>query len=253
MNIGLKKIVANHLNTDDLSSHQFLRLYNIAKWGLETEFNLDVTGTFKTVLLPILPNKTVELPCDYIQYSKIGQINSRGEVLTYKRNSQLSTLNTNPFNRTKGIISSTTVDGYGYPYDNDYYHNYYFNGASYRLFGADSGTATYGEYKVDNGQKLIFLDPRNSQQEILLEYLSNGYVEEDGDFVIDIRAAEAMSLYMKWKDAAGQRKKYGRNEVMSMRSEYYNAKRLTKMRMNPFILNELQDVARSGNKLVAKS
>lgn len=78
MKIGLKKIVANYLNTEDLTSHQFLRLYNIAKWGLDTEFNLDITGKLKTVILEVNPNKTVDLPCDYVSYTKIGQINSRG-------------------------------------------------------------------------------------------------------------------------------------------------------------------------------
>lgn len=44
----------------------------------------------KSSKLPVKDNKTVELPNDYINYTKIGVFNNKGEVIPLKYNSKLS-------------------------------------------------------------------------------------------------------------------------------------------------------------------
>lgn len=255
MNTTLKKVIGQFLNSADQSSHQFLRLYNMGKFGLETEFNLDITGTFKTLILDVNGNKTVNLPCDYITYKKIGFLNGKGEVVTLKRNNQLSTLNTNVYNRTKGateVKGQLLPDGL-FPYDDFFYNNYFYNGVSYRLFGADSGTANRGEYKVDDKNKLIFLNPDFTDTQVVVEYLSDGYDEGCCDYDIDIRAARAMLAFIRWQDAIDQRKKFSQSHVNGLMKDFYREKRLTAMRLNPFVLNEMQDAIRQSVKMVSKS
>ena len=103
MKVKLKELIGQYLSSADQSSHEFLRLWNIGVKGMKLEFNLDVTGSLKTVLLDVNANKTVELPCDYISYSKIGVMNHQGEVVTYKRNDQLAKINAHKETRLDGV------------------------------------------------------------------------------------------------------------------------------------------------------
>jgi len=255
MNITLKRIIGEFLSSTDESQHRFLRLWNIGKLGLETEFNLDITGTFKTVILNVNANKTVDLPCDYIHYSKIGEINGKGEVVTYKRNEQLTTLiNSGTENRLRGVTTVGSRTDYGlYPYDMLYFNNYYYNGLTYNLYGANSGTPDRGEYKVDEGNRVIFLNMDSYTPNIVLEYLSDGYDEECDDFSVDVRATQCLLAYLRWKNALDMPKKYGYAQVNEYKKEYFREKRLCKMRMNPFVLNEMEHAGRVSTKLVPKS
>lgn len=255
MKIKLKEIIGQFLNSSDQSSHEFLRLWNMGVWGMKTEFNLDITGCFKTVILPINVNKTVDLPCDYISYSKIGLINDLGEVTTFKRNDQLAKINQNKDNRLDGlpmVQNSLTPyllsDLYQY-----HYFNYFDNGSSYHLYGSQSGTVTNGTYTVDEDARIIYLGLNNTYQgEIVLEYLSDGYSDNINDYEVDVQASQAMISYLRWKNSEDN-KKFGRNEVLSFRKEYYNEKRLAKMRINKFRLNELNDIVRRSINLTPKA
>lgn len=256
MKITGREIVAQFLNSSDYGSQQFMRLYNMLIWGLKTEFNLNITGTFKTVILDVNATKTVQLPCDYIQYSKIGVLNGRGEVLTFKRNEQLTTLNTGLENRTNGapvMRGVTDILPDAFPYNINNYNNYFYGGTSYQLFGADSGTPVRGEYKVDEGQRLIFLSPQTTSDKIVLEYLSDGYEEGCDDYSVDVRAAECMKTYLRWQNAIDAVKKYSQSQIREYKSEFYRTKRITAMMMNPFILNEMQHAMRVNSKIVPKA
>jgi len=255
MKIGLKAIVGQFLDSADQSSHQFRRLYNGAVWGLKTEFNLDITGEIKTVVLEVNANRTVNLPVDYVNYSKIGVMNGAGEVLTFKRNDKLSSLNS--FD-TQEFCSRTTnapeIGGYNptstpWIWGNNNYFNYWDNGTSFQLFGL-SGVPVIGEYKIDEANKIILLNPECEYGHIVLEYLSD--VSEYCEPEIDVRASSAMLAYIRWYDSQDSRKKFGTNQVQYFKREFYREKRLAKMRLNPFILNEAIDAHLRSIKLTAK-
>lgn len=252
MKVSLKEIIGQFLNSSDQSSHQFVRLWNIGVFGIKTEFNLDITGVYRTQVLDINPNNTVDLPCDYIKYSKIGVINGQGEVVTFKRNNQLSTLNLGSKNRFTGAPVVGGNNTLIYPYNN-HYHNFYDSGTMWNLYGADSGTATIAEYKVDESQNLIFLSPNSTQSQIVLEYLCDGFYGDCGICDVDVRAATCMMAYLRWQNAIDAKKKFGINEVQVLMKEFYRTKRLAKMRLNPVVLNEMQAAFRQSIKLVAKA
>ena len=90
--IGLKTIVAELIDSKDSSSHEFRRMYNIGVRGVR-EFNTDIVGNFSTKLLDVNANKTADLPEDYVNYSKMGVINEKGEIVTLRSNPQLSNYN----------------------------------------------------------------------------------------------------------------------------------------------------------------
>lgn len=256
MKIALKKIVGEFLDSADQSSHQFRRLYNIGVRGMR-EFNMDITGSLKTVVLDINANKTAELPCDYIAYSKIGVLNDKGEVLTFKRNDQLSNYNQDNFNqanRSEGAPSVTSIGNWvnptSFPF---FFYNYWMGGTSYNLFGLNSGTADLGNYKVDEDAGIILLDSRVSFRQIVLEYLSDGSEEDCDDYFINAQASEAFICYLRWKNATDLYKKFSPSQVRMFKMEYYRERKLAKMRLNKVVISELQNIKRALTKLVAKA
>ncbi len=260
--IKLREIVANLLDSQDSSSHSFRRLYNLGAFGMKTEFNLDVLGSFKTVLINVSPNKTAQLPCDYVSYNKIGITNAKGEIVTFKRNNQLTNFHEayyNTLDRTAGVPTLPTYgvsDGLNptfFDYNSYFYLNYWYNSTSYQLFGIGSGTQSLGEYKVDEQNRIILFDPSFQYDQVLLEYLTDGCDEDNGDYEIDVRAAEAVKSYLRWQNAIDLNKKFSLGQVQVFKREYYNQKRLARMRLNPVIVNELADAERRSWRLTAKA
>lgn len=261
MQVPISKIVKQYLNSADKGHPEFARLYNIAVRGIENEFNLDIQGQFMTVLLDVQTNKTVQLPVGYINYSKVGIVNQVGEFVCLKRNDQMSnyhaiyydqanrnagvpTINafTNPF-----LPAGNTGDGYSY------WYNFWQQGTSFNLYGLPSGTATIGEYKIDIGANVIILNPEFCYPQVLLEYLSDGYDETTEDYMIDSRCAEAMLSWIRWQSSIDQPKKYPQSLVSNYERQYYNSKRVARMRMNSFNLAEMNDIVRRATNLTAKA
>lgn len=260
MQTTLKKVVGQYLNSSDKGHPEFARCYNIAVRGLENEFNLDVQGNFKTVLLDVETNKTVQLPVGYINYSKIGIVNQSGEFVCLKRNDQMSNYHAFYFQNTDRNEGVPTINSFGgplgyntYPYNGNYWFNFWNAGTGFNLYGLDSGTATVGTYKIDIGANVILLNPDFQYPQVLLEYLSDGYNEDDEDYVIDSRAAEAMLCWIRWQSAIDMPKKFSPSSVMMYQKQYFNEKRKAKCRLNGFNLAEMNDIIRRGTKLVAKA
>lgn len=243
----LEEIIGQFLNSADQTTHQFIRLWNIAVFGIKSEFNLDIIGVYRTKILDVNCNNTVDFPCDYIKYRKIGLINGAGEVQTFKRNDQLTTLESR-------LCEPPTSGGSSalYPYGNEYV-NFWGRGSMWNLYGSDSGTVTIGEYTIDEKSRQIFLSPNSNHTQIVMEYLCDGLDCECGVIDIDVRAAASMLAYIRWQDAVDKPKKFNANQVMMYMRNFYRTKRLAKMRLNPFILNEMQHAMRVGTKLVAHS
>ena len=256
MTRGLRQIIAQFLDSADQSSHQFRRLYNIGVRGCR-EFNLDITGQFKTVLLPVNPNKTVTLPQDYLTYSKMGIVNERGEIITFTKNEQLSqyhAIYTQQVERNEGVPELTTIGNYVAPLPYPYlYSNYWNGGTSYNLFGLNSGTANITEFDIDEGAGVILLNQHTRYEEMLLEYLSDGYDELADDYEIDVRAEEAFICYLRWKQATDLIKKFSASQVREYKNEYYRERKLAKMRINKALVSEFTHKKRSLTKLVAKA
>ncbi len=258
----LRQIVTNYIYSKDSSIHDFARIYALAVFGFQTEFALDIRGTIKTVLLSVNPNKTVALPCDYVSYSKIGIINQQGEFVCFKINNQLTAYHQEYFDSNERLSGLPTLpaNGWlgngqlGYGYGSLLYLNYWFNGTSYNLFGLGSGTATVGEYKVDEVNKIILFNPHCFHwDQVLLEYLSTGADDENDDYEVDIRCAAAMKAYIRWADVVDRPKKAGQGTVDKLFANFCNEKRKARMRLNPVILNEMQNAERRSWKLVPKA
>jgi hypothetical protein len=87
--IPLNEVISQYMNEAGIPEGQRLRLWNISVRGLK-ELGMDVFSEPKTRILNVLPNKTVDLPADYLQWSKVGIVNDQGEVATLRHNPNLT-------------------------------------------------------------------------------------------------------------------------------------------------------------------
>jgi len=259
---ALMKICNEWLLSADKSMHELHRIYQLARIGAEEEFNLDITGGFRTELLDVNPNKTVQFPTWAQSFSKIGIINQAGEIVTLKVNNQLSNYHAiyyDQMNRYEGVPLLNTFDlnsdiptGYPYFYPN-WYLNYFGQSTSYNLFGMPSGTPSIGSYKIDIKNNVILLNPEFPYSKVLFEGLDSGIPEANSDYMIPIQAANAMRQYIRWKNMEDLPKKYSMSQVERERKKFYNEKRLAAMRINPLNITEVTDAERQSWKLVAKA
>lgn len=253
----LKKIIAQYMSSADLSEHQFMRLWQMGRRGC-IELNLGAYSSFKSVLLEVNANMTCDLPTDYIQYSKIGILNSVGEVATLKRNDSLSPLHSQYIADRQAVVDVPTIDSNILSFSpsaipNIWYNFGGFGGYGYHLYGLSGGTSTIGEYRVSDDDKLIYLSADWPYGSLMMEYLSDGYDCESEDYMVDIRAAECLISYIRWQDSIDSRKKFNSSDVRYRMQEFYRNKKIATRRINSSTISELQDVFRTSVKLVAKA
>lgn len=197
--VPLKEIVSMMIDETNESIGSFDRAWVLAFRGL-VDMLFDVTAEALTVRLPLLGNKTVPFPSDYLSWVKIGVLNENGEVSTLKINDALTTLkdtNPNRLQQINGDINDAAPLLLGSPF----YLNYYYNNTYQPLFGVGGGLIQYGECRVDDNNNLIVLSPDFRFDSIILEYISSP--KKNGDYHVPIGAMEAIISFIKWKSKTG--------------------------------------------------
>lgn len=256
MKIPLKQIIAELIDSRDSSSHEFRRLYNIGVRGIR-EFNTDVVGTYTTKLLDVNANKTVDLPDDYVTYSKLGIINEKGEIVTLRLNNQLSTYNIGrdlKSERFEDVPKITALTNPSIPYSYPFvFFNFFISNQSFNLFGLGGGGQNMGDYKFDEECGVIVLGPNFKYEKILLEYLSDGMDCDANDYMVDSRAAEALLAYVRWKSSLDMPKKYGQGIIREYKAEFKSERLKAKMRINKFNVAEFEDMHRITSKLAPRA
>ena len=86
-----------------------------------------------------------------------------------------------------------------------------------------------------------------------MEYLSSP--ADDVDYKIPIQVRDAILAYIAWKDIeympTGRRVNLSEKQIR--RREFYNQKRLSRLRVKPVTPWDANEVIRMGQKLVAKA
>lgn len=237
--VPLKTIVSYTLDEEDQSIGTFDRYWVFAFRGL-VDLMFDVTAEPITVRLPVLGNKTVPFPADYISWSKIGILNNNGEINTLRVNDSLTKYKDNNPNRLEKLTPDIT-DTYPLLINNPYFLNYFYNGVYQPLFGVGGGLIQYGECTVDEENNLIVLNPEFRYDHIILEYISSP--EKNGDYTVPLYTQEALIAWIKWKAKRGTRQEYYAEKINSRR-------RAPKKRVN---LQKFNQIIResNGQKLLA--
>lgn len=244
------------LDAADQSEHQFRQVYRIGVRGCR-KFNMDVYGSFKSVLLEVQPDGTVPFPKDYMDYSMLGIVNGAGEAVPLTHNPNLSTLKQQyiqALGKTVDVPSVGDLFAGDLTNLNNYWLNFGFNGVGYiHLYGIGGGTYNVGEFTVDDNSRCFLLQQGYPYQTIMLEYLTDGYDDECDDYMVDVFAVEALQAWVRWMRALDNRKKYSLSEVGYLQGQFNIQKRDAKFRLNKARISEMQQVFRSNVKLTARA
>ncbi len=201
----LKTIVSYSLDEMGKDYSQFDKAWLFGLRAL-VDMNFDVSGEPKTVRIPLNGNKTATIPPDCVSWSKIGLLDSHGEISTLKINNALTTWMDNNPNRIQKLGESQINDSIGALATAPLYLNYYYNGNYCNLFGVGGGLIQYGECRVDDKNGIIIFHPDFRYDSVLFEYLSSP--ERDVDYKVELRFQEAVIAFIKWKFKLGTAEEY---------------------------------------------
>jgi hypothetical protein len=156
--------------------------------------------------IPMLPNKAINLPSDYIKYMKVGIcVNGRVIVLGLDESLCLNENFSECGDPLEIAIQNTDNPNYvffsfGYPFSGYYHNNQYVNS----LFGLGGGFNSRGYFRVNHEMNQIQFASTVPDSDIVLEYISDG-VTLDGTAIVPVEAVEYLIAFVHWKRVEAKR------------------------------------------------
>ena len=233
------------------------RIVMLAKSGLR-RIASKIGTNLKTVRIDIADgNTSVELPSDYLQYSKIGVVNSDGLVETLTVNNDIVIAPEQL--KTNGVIDKDAwgVDEVGSPVRsggslNDPYYmylNYMHQGRMYHLYGATTDNNPNGYFRINEEFNRIEIGSVNASQ-IILEYDSDPTMSGD-DFEIQEPLAEPLKRWIYSRAIMGKRG-VPATERQLAQMDYGRALSAALSEIQPIRINDIAAAYRHWNKQTAK-
>lgn len=248
--IPVDDAIYGYINEAELSEHKFFKLWHLA-FDVMTELGLDFFYQIKSVKLPINENLTVNLPADFLQWTKVGVLNDRGETIPMAYNDKLTTYASGLSNRLEKTQDNTLFNWYNGQCP--VWYNYW-NGAGIgNVYGIPSGQPKVGTFKVDSHAGIILLDENFQYSYIMLEYTSS---PKEGDICyIPIQFKPAMIAGLAWLDIRSIPSKTHVNNanLSARRHEFYNQRRLGWARYKPFSLQQAYEWSLQNQRMSVKA
>jgi len=274
--IPLSEVVDDYIlsiESDDYASSasdNLIRTY--AARGIR-EMGFDMSRIIRSLKLPVnQTNNTVELPDDYVDWTKVGVVGSDGLVYVLGENKNLNysqKYSTNAAgngfdsdgdglleredsksatNSGSPSVGSDITDGT----DSYIFRNYVYENNQGRLYGAGGGHY-YGEFRVNLDQNRIELKGNNSMNEIVIEYIADE-ARRNARFretKVHIYAEEALRAYIYYK-LIERKSSVPAGEKARARSEYYNERRKANARIKSVSKEEILKTIRKNFKQAPK-
>ncbi|MEE9337998.1 MAG: hypothetical protein V3U87_07965 [Methylococcaceae bacterium] len=171
--------------------------------------NLYLMPQIKVAYLKQNENFTVDLPNDYIYYTKIG-IEVCGRVVTFSLNENISheradclkecCCDPEPSCDSGQSVETISVLGSDYfvPGDGYFFAEHYRNGQYVGEMYGMGGGVSVAEFRIDEANRQIAISRFFPNKEVILEYKSSG-VSEDGSTVVPREVVEALRAYIHWQ------------------------------------------------------
>jgi hypothetical protein len=248
--ITLDECIYGYIDAAELSRNKYFKLRNLV-FNAMTELGLDFFYQIRSVKLPINANFTVTLPANYLNYSKVGVFNSRGELIPLWYNQKLTTYADLLPDRLERTQDSSLFDA---SIANSTWYNYWEGGVYTNLYGVPSGAPFVGSFKIDNANGVILLNENFGYEYICLEYLGSPSEDEETGCPIPIQFKEAMIAYLSWKDIqhlpSSRRGNLG--DKRDRKSNYFNERKNAIARWKPTHIEEAHQASMEQNRLTIK-
>ncbi len=199
----IKTIAAYYLDEVDKSTADADKIWLLMLRGL-VKFGYSFAAEPETIRVPVPENRVVPFPSGLLKWSKIGLLDSSGQLSTLKINKGLTTWkDTSPF-RSDALATPNITDAVGELAGVPIYLNYYYNNGYYNLYGVGGGLIQYGECNVDEKNRLIILPFTFRYDSILVEGIY-APAKMNGDYLVPTSLQELLIAFAKWKTGKGTR------------------------------------------------
>lgn len=247
--VPIDEIVRLYLDQSEQSIHKYYKCWQLAFRGME-EMGLDFFYQVKSVKLPVNPNLTVALPDDYLNYTKVGVLNSQGEIIPMGYNNNLTTYADLQPTRIEQTQDNTILDLV--QFNTPIWYNYWTDGTFANVYGLPSGSPFIGDFKIDNHNGVIVLSQNFGYEYIMLEYIAAP--KEGEDYYIPIHFKTALMWYIAYNDIAmmPNSRKGTLGDKEQRRRQYFNERRLAHARYKPVDLHSAYQWNLENQRLTVK-
>jgi len=267
--VTIEEVINNYLmsrDSDDYSSMtpRFKVLYQAMR-GLR-ELYFDVLQEVRAIEIELSPSLTITLPPDFIGMVRLSWVDEQGQLHPMAMDNRMSIaeeyLQDNNFDllfdNDGCVLSGESADepeSLSIPDPNsDTYSSYVFCNGGFAPNANMSNVYANGKYKVDKGRGVISFGSNVEGRFIVLEYISDGlFTGCEGRAEADIRvhkfAESALIDYIHYQ-LVKNRRNVPYNEKLRARKEYYNSRRVSKMRINPLRKAELIQAFKGSSKWI---
>lgn len=247
--VSIDSIVNLYLDQSEQSIHKYYKCWQLAFRGME-EMGLDFFYQVRSVKLPVNANLTVNLPADYINYVKVGVLNSQGEIIPMGYNSNLTSYSDLSPTRLQQTQDNTIIDLI--QINTPIWYNYWVNGTLTNVYGLPSGSPFIGNFKIDNANGVILLNENFGYEYVMLEYVAAP--TEDQEYFIPTQFKTALLWYIAYHDIAfmPNSRKGSMGDKQFRWKQYCNERRLAHARWKPVDLQSAYQWSQEAQRLTVK-
>lgn len=223
------------------------------------ELGFDVQKRVKSLKLEVNDdNNTVELPDDYVDYTKIGVVGGDGLIYVFGENKNISSSmkyvedasgnpidsdNDGVFDRVEakqiGVTASSLSD-----YESYTFRNFLYEGNIGRAYGIGGGQYS-GEFRINNEQNRIELYSTTGYTEVVIEYIADEARSKNPS--VHLYAEGAVQAYIHYK-LVERKSNVPQSEKARARQQFYNERRLANARIKSFTKEEALKTIRKNYK-----
>ena len=249
--ITIDSVINDYIDESEQSVHKYAKLYNIAVRGME-KLGLDFFYKIRSVKIPIdTTNYTAELPNDYISYTKIGVLNSVGEIIPLKFNNKMTYYADQQPDRL-ALTQDNTIATW-YQSDLPLWFNYWDGYGFQNIYGLPSGSPFVGSFNIDDSNGVVLLNQYFNYTYLMIEYLSSGNPDEP--FRIPIQFREALLSFLAWRDIASMpsTRKGNLGDKRDRKQEFYNQRRIANAQFKPLYLMQAYEQNLDTQRMTVKA
>jgi hypothetical protein len=249
--ITIDSVINDYIDESEQSVHKYAKLYNIAVRGME-KLGLDFFYKIRTVKIPIdTTNYTAQLPNDYISYTKIGVLNSVGEIIPLKFNNKMTYYADQQPDRLALTQDNTLATWY--QSDMPLWFNYWDGYGFQNIYGLPSGSPFVGSFNIDDSNGVVLLNQYFYYSYLMIEYLSSGNPDEP--FRIPIQFREALLSFLAWRDIASMpsTRKGNLGDKRDRKQEFYNQRRIANAQFKPLYLMQAYEQNLDNQRMTVKA
>jgi hypothetical protein len=216
------------------------------------KLGLDFFYKIRTVKIPIdTTNYTAQLPNDYISYTKIGVLNSVGEIIPLKFNNKMTYYADQQPDRLALTQDNTLATWY--QSDMPLWFNYWDGYGFQNIYGLPSGSPFVGSFNIDDSNGVVLLNQYFYYSYLMIEYLSSGNPDEP--FRIPIQFREALLSFLAWRDIASMpsTRKGNLGDKRDRKQEFYNQRRIANAQFKPLYLMQAYEQNLDTQRMTVKA